>query len=82
MTDPDHLIKRRKKANVTIRADILTEAKALGINISRAAEAGVELAVKRANENAWLADNADSIREYNERIDQFGTLLKPTWLDD
>ena len=41
---------------------------------------------KRALEEAWLKENADAIKAYNERIEKHGMLLKPIWeqrtLDD
>lgn len=53
--------------------------KLLGVDVMTAAEAGIEDAVRVAKEQAWLAESADAIRAHNERIDKFGTLLKPIW---
>lgn len=49
------------------------------LNTSRAAEAGIEAAVKEAKGKAWLEENRGAIQAYNERIDRQGTLIKPTW---
>ncbi len=70
---------RRRRVTLTIRADLMTEAKALNLNASRAAEAGIEQAGKRAKETAWLADNAAAIAAYNERIARDGLTLVPGW---
>lgn len=43
-------------------------------------EAGIELAVKKAKEAAWLEENRDAIAAHNERIAREGTLLTPIWL--
>ena len=41
MRDPKYSQpERRKRTNLTVREDIMAEAKALGLNTSRAAEAG------------------------------------------
>ena len=58
----------------------MDQARALKLNTSRAAEHGIEAAVKSAMGKAWLAENADAIQAYNERIEASGTLLKPIWL--
>jgi antitoxin CcdA len=58
------------------------EARALRLNASRAAEAGIEAAVRKAKEKAWLEENKGAIEAYNERIERDGTLIKPMWLQD
>lgn len=73
---------KERPVSLTVRADLLSEAKALNLNASRAAEEGIELAVKKAKEDAWLLENRDAIAAHNERIAEHGTLLKPIWLRD
>lgn len=75
-------ITRRRPTNLTVRSDLLRDAKALHVNTSRAAEAGIEAAVKAAKGEAWLRENKSAIEAYNERIDRQGTLIKPMWLPD
>jgi antitoxin CcdA len=77
----DHATKRRP-INLTIRADILREAKALGLNSSQAAEAGLVAAIKKAREHAWLKENAKALHAHNERIDKTGPLITPAWSRD
>ncbi|MHA6288749.1 type II toxin-antitoxin system CcdA family antitoxin [Maricaulis sp. CAU 1757] len=72
----------RKRLNLTVREDTVSEAKALGLNVSRAAEAGIEAAVKAEKERLWLKDNADAIRAHNERIEREGTFFTPHWDKD
>jgi len=60
----------------------MREARSLGLNTSRAAEAGIEAAVKKAKAEAWVRDNKAAIDVYNERIDREGTLIRPMWLTD
>ncbi len=80
MSDPDYTQpSRRKRTNLTVREDIMAEAKALGLNTSRAAEAGIAAAVKAEKERRWLEENADAIKAHNERIEREGMLLPTPW---
>ena len=47
----------RRAANISLNAGILAEAKALGINISRACEGGLEAQIARVRRESWLAEN-------------------------
>ena len=71
----------RRRVNVTLSEPLCEEAKALGLNASRAAEAGLAAAVKAEKERRWLEENADAIAAYNERIRTHGPLLTPYWLE-
>jgi antitoxin CcdA len=73
---------RRRPVNLTIRADILDEAKALKLNTSQAAELGIIEAVKRAHEEEWLKENQAALEAHNHRIDKSGPLLTPGWARD
>jgi len=70
---------KRRAVNLTIRTDILDQAKALNLNASQAAEAGLAAAVKRAREETWRKENAEGIAAHNKRIEESGTLLSPLW---
>ena len=52
---------KRRPINLTIREDILREAKALKLNASKAAEAGIEAAIRQAREENWRAENREAI---------------------
>ena len=58
---------RRKTVSVTLNADLVAKASALGINISRTAEA----AVIRAFEEAEKAKIRDEIREAMRMVDEY-----------
>ena len=73
---------RRRPLNISVRADLIEIAKSLDLNTSQAAEAGIAAAVKRAQEEAWVEQNQAAIKAHNERIDEQGPLLKPSWLSD
>lgn len=73
---------KRRPVNLSIREDILSEAKALRLNASRAAEAGIEEAIRQAREANWRAENRDAIAAHNQRVGESGPLLVPDWADD
>jgi len=63
---------RRKPVNLSLQQDLVEQAKALGLNVSHIAETALSAEVKRALEKQWLEENADAIKEYNERVDKKG----------
>ena len=71
--------RRRKIAtNLSARADIVAEAKALGVNLSEIFESAIVEAVRRKRQEAWLADNRDAIASYNARVVRDG-LFSDSW---
>lgn len=65
----------RKPTNLSLDADLLRQAKALNLNLSRAAEDGVRLAVSVAKAEQWKAENAAAIRSSNTYVEQHGLPL-------
>ncbi|MEP6859733.1 MAG: type II toxin-antitoxin system CcdA family antitoxin [Deltaproteobacteria bacterium] len=61
---------RAKKVatNLSLRADLVAEAKALAVNLSEVVEAAIETAVREAREAAWLAENSEAIDQYNDFV--------------
>lgn len=53
----------------------MREAKALGVNISRACEAGLAVEVQREREERWIAENRAAIQEWNEWVRENGLPL-------
>lgn len=56
----------RKAANLSLDSELLTQARELDINLSRAAEDGIAKAVKAERERRWLEENAEAIKAHNE----------------
>src|SRR3546814_19301601 len=56
----------RRATNVSLPEDLLSEAKALQINISQAAEAGVAQAIARTRSERWLAENKEAIESRSQ----------------
>jgi antitoxin CcdA len=65
----------RRSANLTLNKDILSEARDLGINISRAAEEGLSRAIKIERERLWRTENAEAITDANAYIENHGLPL-------
>jgi len=65
----------KRATNVSLPEDLLSEAKALHINISQAAEAGVAQAVAQARNELWLAENQEAIESSNAFVEKHGLPL-------
>jgi antitoxin CcdA len=63
---------RKKPVNVSVNADLLAQAKVLGINLSQALEEQLvqEVSVRRAA--AWLAANREALEAYNDHVERDG----------
>ena len=62
----------RRATSMTLDAALLDEARALGVNISRAAEEGILLQVRAERARRWKEDNAEAIADYNRWIEENG----------
>lgn len=65
----------RKSANLSIEADLIAEAKALQVNISRAAETGIADAVRKEKERRWKEENREAIESSNRWVSEHGLPL-------
>lgn len=65
----------RRPTNLSLDAILLSEAKALRINLSRAAEDGVRSAVSAAKAEQWKAENAAAVRSSNSYVEKHGLPL-------
>ena len=65
----------RKPTNLSLDAVLLSEAKELKINLSRAAEDGVRSAVAAAKAEQWKAENTAAIRSSNSYVEKHGLPL-------
>ena len=65
----------RKPTNLSLDSALLQEAKALGINVSRSAEAGIAEAVARTRRERWLKENEAALRSSNQYIEANGLPL-------
>ena len=62
----------RKATNVSISEALLSEAKALKINVSKAAEAGLVIALAEKRSELWLEENRAALDSSNSYVEQHG----------
>ena len=62
----------RRSTSLTLDRALLDEARSLGVNLSRAAEAGLAQAVREARGARWREENAAAIEDYNRLIERRG----------
>lgn len=62
----------RKSVNVLLDARLLAEAKALGVNLSRAADEGLVKAIRDRKSQLWLEENRAAIEENNRYFEEHG----------
>lgn len=66
----------KKATNLTLSADVLAEAKQLGINVSQACDAFLRDLVRQENERRWAQQNAAFIEAYNQTVEAEGLPLE------
>jgi len=65
----------RKSTNLTLAVGVVAEARALGVNVSQAAEVGIAAAVARRRQERWLAENQAALESSNAFVEQHGLPL-------
>lgn len=65
----------KKATNISLSAELITEAKALGINISKACERGLAAELAEVRTARWRADNAKAIGAWNDLVEKDGPPL-------
>lgn len=74
MTNPRAQAPKRA-TNVSLAETLLAEAKALRINVSQAAEAGVARAVAEKRAELWVAQNQKAFECWNAYVEKNGLPL-------
>lgn len=62
----------KKAANLSVRADLLEQARAYKINLSQTLETALAAEVKKLREVEWLEQNKAAIEAYNREIAEHG----------
>ncbi len=62
----------KKAANLTVRADLLEEARAYKINLSQTLEAALAVELKKRREAEWLEQNKEGIAAYGRFVEKHG----------
>jgi antitoxin CcdA len=65
----------RKPTNVSLNEAVLAVAQALNINISQAAEKGIEREIVERQTALWLDENKTAIESANEYVAKYGLPL-------
>lgn len=65
----------KKATNVSISETLLADAKELQINVSRAAEAGLQRAIAEKRAENWQRDNLEALQSSNEYVERNGLPL-------
>lgn len=66
---------RRKSTNVTLDPQLVADAKALGVNVSRACETGLAAELKAARKKQWVEENWNAIQSSNAYVEKYGLPL-------
>ncbi len=67
--------KQRRATNVSLRSDLIEEARKLNINISQACERGLEEQVRKSLRETWLEENQEAIEGWNRWVEENGLPL-------
>lgn len=68
--DPDA---PKKAVNLRLSSDLVEQAKALGINLSKTFERHLSEVVREARRERWLAENRAALESYGHYIERNGT---------
>lgn len=65
----------RKPTNVSLNVALVSEARALGVNISRACESGLARQIAEERGRRWKAENAEALASSNAHVEAHGLPL-------
>jgi len=60
------------RVNLSVREDLLQEARRLKLNLSQPVEAAIEAALCKLRAARWAAENREAIESYNAYIRKYG----------
>ena len=66
---------QRKATNLSIDQNLVAEAKALDLNVSRLAEEGIAAAVREEKNRRWKEENREAMEAWNEWVRENGLPL-------
>jgi antitoxin CcdA len=65
----------KRATNISLPVELIDEARALGVSLSSACEAGLKAEVKKAREAKWIEENWDAIQAWNAWVEEHGLPL-------
>ena len=63
---------RKVATNLSVRADLVQQAKTLGLKLSEVFESAVDQAVRGRRRETWLEENREAIASYNKKVARHG----------
>jgi antitoxin CcdA len=72
MNKPAKIVPPKRPTNVSLRVDMVAEAKRLGVNVSQACETGLLDQVRNAQKEEWQRENKEAIESWNKWIAENG----------
>ena len=66
---------RRKATNLSLEAELVAEARRLGIGLSRAAEEGLRRAIASEETRRWIEENREALLSSNAYVEKHGLPL-------
>jgi len=72
MTDPAAQDMPKRAVNLTVRTDLLAEARHFGVNLSATLEAALAAVVKDHRREQWKLRHRMAIRAYNAQVEKLG----------
>lgn len=68
MNNPAKISSPRRPTNVSLPADLVEDAKRLGINVSQSCEEGLRNKVRKMTGENWKRDNMEALESSNEYV--------------
>ena len=65
----------RRATNITLPAELLNEARALGLNVSQACERGLRAEIARGRAARWIEENREALASSNDYVERNGLPL-------
>jgi len=75
MPHPGGATNTKKATNVSLSQSLVAEAKALGVNLSRACERGIAEEIAAIRAARWLEENGAAIQAWNNYVEKIGLPL-------
>ena len=66
----------KSRVNLSVREDLVREARRQKLNLSQLAEQAIEAAIRAARIASWREENREAIERYNEYIREHGVWSK------
>lgn len=63
---------RKRAANLSVKSELLDEAKRLNLNLSAVLEAALQEAIGQTQRAEWLVRNRRALEAYNEHVEKHG----------